>query len=181
MKIYTKKGDTGETQLLGGSIIKKDNCRLECYGNIDELNAFIGHISDYDISKHTHTVLIKIQHQLFNIGSIIAFDKSKKIELINIKKSDIIFLEKEIDTMEGYLPTLRNFILPSGNKIASLIHIARTVCRRAERKLVNLDSKDKIEPLHLQYLNRLSDYLFVLARYVLLEKNGTEMVWQKNN
>lgn len=181
MKIYTKKGDNGDTQLLGGSSIKKNNCRLECYGNIDELNAFIGHISDHEISKHTHAVLIKIQHQLFNIGSIIAFDQSKKIELINIKKSDIIFLEKEIDNMEEDLPTLKSFILPSGHKIASLIHITRTVCRRAERKLVNLGSKEKIESIHLQYLNRLSDYLFVLARYILQEKNGTEMIWQKNN
>ena len=181
MKIYTKKGDKGSTQLLGGSIIKKDNCRLECYGNIDELNAFIGHISDHEISTHTHTVLIKIQHQLFNIGSIIAFDQSKKIELIDIKEYDIIFLEKEIDKMEENLPALKNFILPSGHKIASLIHVARTICRRAERKLVNLGSKEKIESIHLQYLNRLSDYLFVLSRHVLLEKNGTEMIWQKNN
>ncbi|MEE2953655.1 MAG: cob(I)yrinic acid a,c-diamide adenosyltransferase [Bacteroidota bacterium] len=180
MKIYTKKGDAGNTQLLGGKVIKKNNCRLECYGTIDELNAFIGHISDHNIPKENDALLLKIQHQLFNMASVIAFDGSKKINLVDVTNSDITVLEDEIDRMELELPALKNFVLPSGNKTSSLIHIARTVCRRAERKLVALGSKEEIKPIHLKYLNRLSDYLFVLARTVLFQKGGSETIWEKN-
>ena len=180
MKIYTKKGDKGETSLLGGSKVNKDNIRLEAYGTVDELNAFIGHIHDQEISQNHKTILLKIQNQLFNLGSILSFDgKKTQINLPEITKENIQMLEAEIDKMEEELSPLKDFILPSGHTIASLCHIARTVCRRAERRVVELQAKEKISPNCLEYLNRLSDYLFVLARGVLKEKSCTEITWIK--
>jgi cob(I)alamin adenosyltransferase len=180
MKIYTKKGDKGETSLLGGTKVNKDNIRLEAYGTVDELNAFIGHIHDQEISQNHKTILLKIQNQLFNLGSILSFDgKKTQINLPEITKENIQMLEAEIDKMEEELSPLKDFILPSGHTIASLCHIARTVCRRAERRVVELQAKEKISPNCLEYLNRLSDYLFVLARGVLKEKSCTEITWIK--
>ena len=181
MKIYTKKGDKGNTQLLGGSIVKKNHIKLECYGTIDELNAFIGNIYDEEINKSHKKMLLKIQNQLFNLGSCIAFDKTKKrIVLKDITDQNINTLEKEIDKMNVALPALTNFILPSGLSTVSKCHIARTVCRRAERNLVSLKEIEEINPKHLKYLNRLSDYLFILARSILNEKNISHIEWQKN-
>ena len=181
MKIYTKKGDEGNTQLLGGSMVKKTHVKLECYGTIDELNAFIGNIYDQEISALHKETLLKIQNQLFNLGSRIAFDGEKKgIKLPNITEENIEILEKEIDKMDISLPILKNFILPSGAPTASKCHIARTVCRRAERNLVALGKEEKIDPLHLKYLNRLSDYLFVLARFILMENNIPAIEWEKD-
>ena len=181
MKVYTKKGDTGKTQLLGGSIVSKNHIRLECYGSIDELNAFIGNIYDQQLSKSHKSILLAIQNQLFNLGSIISFDGEKqKITLPNISVSNIKVLEAEIDKMDAYLPKLKSFILPSGHPSASKCHIARTVCRRAERNLVALSQEEEIDNLHMQYLNRLSDYLFVLARAILKDKNAQEIQWQKD-
>lgn len=180
MKIYTKKGDNGKTQLLGGSIVDKNNIKLECYGSIDELNAFIGNIYDQQISKKHKIVLFKIQNHLFNIGSSIAFDKVKQtLTPPNITDKDVKMLEKTIDTLENDLPALKNFILPSGHDLASKCHIARTVCRRAERNLVSLHKTENIDLLHMQYLNRLSDFLFVLSRTFIIEKNALEIEWQK--
>ena len=181
MKVYTKKGDKGQTQLLGGSIVDKDHVKLECYGTIDELNSFIGNIYDQDLKEFHKEILLNIQNQLFNLGSVISFDGIKdKIKLPNITVKNIEMLEKAIDKMEESLPMLKNFILPSGHPTTSKCHIARTVCRRAERNLVTLSKTSEIDNLHLQYLNRLSDYLFVLARAVLKENNAEEIEWQKD-
>ena len=181
MKIYTKKGDKGKTQLLGGSIVDKNHIKLECYGAIDELNSFIGNICDQEIRVFHKEILFNIQNQLFNLGSIISFDGGKdKIQLPNITTQNIKMLEKAIDKMEEELPMLKAFILPSGHPSASKCHIARTVCRRAERNLVALSQEEQIDNLYIQYLNRLSDYLFVLARTILKDKNGQEIQWQKD-
>jgi len=181
MKIYTKKGDKGKSQLLGGSMVDKNHIKLECYGTIDELNSFIGNIYDQEISIFHKEILFKIQNQLFNLGSIISFDGEKdKIKLPNITTQNIKMMEKAIDKMEEELPMLRAFILPSGHPTASKCHIARTVCRRAERNLVALSQEEQIDNLHIQYLNRLSDYLFVLARAILKDKNAQEIQWQKD-
>jgi len=181
MKVYTKKGDAGQTQLLGGSVVSKNHIRLECYGTIDELNAFIGNIYDQQLSKQHKSILLAIQNQLFNLGSIISFDGTKeKIVLPNISEANIEVLEAEIDKMDAYLPKLKSFILPSGHNTASKCHIARTICRRAERNLVSLAKTTEINPLHLKYLNRLSDYLFVLARDILFSSGSKEIQWQKD-
>jgi cob(I)alamin adenosyltransferase len=181
MKIYTKKGDKGKSQLLGGSMVDKNHIKLECYGTIDELNSFIGNIYDQEISIFHKEILFKIQNQLFNLGSIISFDGEKdKIKLPNITTQNIKMMEKAIDKMEEELPMLKAFILPSGHPTASKCHIARTVCRRAERNLVALSQEEQIDNLHMQYLNRLSDYLFVLARAILKDKNAQEIQWQKD-
>jgi cob(I)alamin adenosyltransferase len=181
MKIYTKKGDSGSTQLLGGTIVKKNHIRLECYGTIDELNAFVGNIYD-DIEKKSHKkFLYKIQNQLFNLGSCIAYDgKKSTLNLPNISKNDVSLIESEIDKIDNKLPVLKNFILPSGHTIASKCHIARTVCRRAERNLIAIEQDESINHLHLIYLNRLSDYLFVLARSILMENDIPAVEWQKD-
>ena len=181
MKIYTKKGDRGNTQLLGGSKVKKNHIKINCYGTIDELNAFIGNLYDQKINDCHKKTLIKIQNQLFNLASCIAFDNRKKsITLPNITKKNIQMLEEEIDKMDATLPTLKNFILPSGLPSASKCHIARTVCRRAERNLVELAEHEEVNQLHLKYLNRLSDYLFVLARFILTENNILAVEWEKD-
>jgi cob(I)alamin adenosyltransferase len=181
MKIYTKKGDEGNTQLLGGSMVKKNHIKLECYGTIDELNAFIGNIYDQKISESHKEILLKIQNQLFNLGSCIAFDgKKESIKLPNVTENNIEMLEKAIDKMDASLPILKNFILPSGLSTVSKCHIARTICRRAERNLVALGEEEKINPLHLKYLNRLSDYLFVLARFILMENDISATEWEKD-
>lgn len=181
MKIYTKQGDKGNTQLLGGSIVKKNHLKLECYGTVDELNALIGNIYDQEInSKHKKT-LLNIQNQLFNLGSRLAFDgKKEKMRVPNITEDNISNLETQIDKFENTLPSLTNFILPCGLNTVSKCHIARTVCRRAERNLVALGEKENIDPLHLKYLNRLSDYLFVLARVILMENNIASIQWEKD-
>ena len=182
MKIYTKKGDKGETQLLGGTMVSKDHERLESYGTIDELNAFIGSIYDEEINNTHKSTLFNIQNQLFKLGSIISFDGEKdKIQLENINQKNIELLEYEIDKIDKKLPKLMSFILPSGHPIASKCHIARTVCRRAERKLVALSKTTEIDNLHLKYLNRLSDYLFMLARAIIKENDKTETLWQKDS
>ena len=181
MKIYTKKGDLGKTQLLGGTVVSKDNIKLECYGSIDELNAHIGNLYDQDIKKRHKETLLNIQNQLFNLGALIANDgKKNKIKLPEIREEDINKIEQEIDAIELNLKDLTSFILPSGHNAASKCHICRTVCRRAERKLVALSNNSTINTLHIKYLNRLSDYLFVLARDILSMHNLKEVIWQKN-
>jgi len=179
MKIYTKKGDRGKTQLLGGSMVKKFDIRIEAYGDIDELNAFIGHIYDQKINKNHKEFLFFIQNQLLNLGSIVSFDgKKDKIKLPKITIKEIEKIEKEINKLEKSLNPLKNFILPSGHPISSLCHIARTVCRRSERGVVLLDSQSVINEICIIFLNRLSDYLFVLSRVILVEKNREEIYWK---
>ena len=180
MKIYTKKGDKGNSSLLGGTKVRKNNIRLEAYGTVDELNAFIGHVHDQKINQKHKTILLKIQNQLFNLGSILSFDgKKSQINLSEITKENIQMLEAEIDKMEEKLAPLKDFILPSGHPYASLCHIARTVCRRAERRVVELNNTEKLNNDNcLEYLNRLSDYLFVLARAILKEQNCPEITWK---
>ena len=179
MKIYTKKGDKGKTQLLGGSMVDKFNPKIETYGNVDELNSFIGHIHDQEINTNHKEFLVFIQIQLLNLGSIISFDGSKKnIKLPQVLDTDIEKIELEIDTLEKELPQLTQFILPSGHPISSLCHIARTVCRRTERGVVFLNSEEGDYDIAIQFLNRLSDYLFVLSRTILVENNKSEIYWK---
>ena len=179
MKIYTKKGDKGLTQLLGGKIIEKSHVRINAYGNIDELNAHIGHLHDQEIDDSHKKFLKFIQVQLLNLGSIVSYDGSKtKIKLPEVNISDIERIESQIDKMESKLDTLTGFILPSGHKASSLSHIARTVCRRAERSIVLLAEKEDVDEIPIIFLNRLSDYLFVLSRKILQENNISDRLWK---
>jgi len=177
-KIYTKTGDKGETALLGGTRVPKHHIRIEAYGTVDELNSWIGQIRD-SVQTEFEKELYKIQNYLFTIGSHLATTPSKevKMSLPDIEDGQIKFLEERIDIMEETLPALTNFVLPGGDASASKIHIARCVCRRAERISVALSSEEDIDQRIVQYLNRLSDYLFVLSRYVLQKNNGTEVIW----
>ena len=179
MNIYTKKGDQGKTQLLGGTVVEKSHIRINAYGNIDELNAYIGHLHDQDIN-HNHKKFLKfIQVQLLNLGSIIAYDGNKtKIKLPEVNMSDIKKIENQIDKLEEHLPKLTAFILPSGHQASSLCHIARTICRRAERSVVILSEKEKLSGIPIIFLNRLSDYLFVLSRKILQENNISDVLWK---
>ena len=179
MKIYTKKGDKGKTQLLGGTMKDKFDPKIEAYGNIDELNAYIGNIHDQDITGNHKEFLIFIQIQLFNLGSMISFDGLKeKLSLPQVSLSDVKRIEDEIDQLEMDLDPLVYFILPSGHPTSSLCHIARTVCRRAERGVVYLTSLGESHEIAVPFLNRLSDYLFVLARKILKENSKSEVYWK---
>ena len=179
MKIYTKKGDSGTTQLIGGTRVAKSHQRIEAYGTIDELNSYIGLVRDQAISTNCKQTLIEIQDRLFTIGALLASDPDKKaMKLPIIKAEDIEKLEQEIDKMNETLPMMRSFVLPGGHTIVSFCHLARCVCRRAERLSIDLSDKTLQKTFILQYLNRLSDYLFVLSRY-LSKKLGTEEIpWQ---
>lgn len=177
-KIYTKTGDDGTTGLYGGARIPKYDLRIEAYGTIDELNSYVGLIRDQAIDKNHIDTLIEIQDRLFTIGSILAAQPGKeKLKLPELFETDIEFLEKEIDRMDAELEPMKFFILPGGHTIVSFIHIARCVCRRAERLVVHLASTETIHPLLQQYLNRLSDYLFTLARKTGKELNANEQPW----
>jgi cob(I)alamin adenosyltransferase len=169
MKIYTKTGDQGTTSLIGGPKVPKSHMRIEAYGTIDELNSYLGLIRDLVSNPHTIDVISGIQDRLFTIGSSLACDpiKEPKMRLPDLHKEDITLLELEIDRMNEELEPMRSFIIPGGHTTVSQIHIARCVCRRAERSCVRLELESlEVEPLILQYLNRLSDYLFILGRYV---------------
>lgn len=165
-KIYTKGGDKGETSLIGGTRVPKFHPRIEAYGTVDELNSFIGLIADQNIDKHYKDILLIIQERLFVIESLLAVDPDSQLQtnLPDIETADIELLENEIDLMNENLPELRAFILPGGHPAVSYCHIARTVCRRAERLIIRLSRTASVDSLILQYLNRLSDYFFVLAR-----------------
>src|SRR5260221_136296 len=165
MKIYTKKGDTGTTQLIGGTRVAKHHIRIEAYGTVDELNSFIGLVRDQQIATHYKDILGDIQDRLFTIGASLASDPEKSnMKIPDLKEDDVGMLEKEIDTMNDSLPELKSFILPGGHTTVSFCHLARCVCRRAERAATLLSETDFVEPMVIKYLNRLSDYLFVLAR-----------------
>ena len=180
MSIYTKNGDKGETSLLTGTKVPKFHSRVEAYGTVDELNAYIGLLrsSEY-IDSEAKKTLIYIQNQLFSIGSHLAMDKTNSnIKLPEISQENVHYLENEIDKMNTELPPLNSFILPGGNNIVSYAHVARTTCRRAERVITKLAYNAHVEELFIIYLNRLSDYLFVLARKLAKDTNAEEIAWQ---
>lgn len=178
MKIYTKGGDKGKTSLLGGKRVSKSDIRIEAYGTVDELNANIGLLKDYDISDDHKVSLLKIQNDLFKMGSILACEVDPdKYNLPRIEDSDISEIEKNIDEMEKELPVLKNFILPGGDLAVSQCHIARCVCRRAERLIVLLSEEEETDDVIIRYLNRLSDFLFVLARKIGHDKGINEINW----
>lgn len=179
MKIYTRTGDDGTTGLIGGSRVKKHNIRLESYGTIDELNSYIGLIRSMQTDQHADQILEIIQNKLFVIGANLATEESITLikKQLPCKKADIELLEKEMDRMNNDLPELRNFILPGGSQAASFCHVARTVCRRAERKIVELSEKAEVDPNLIKFVNRLSDYLFVLSRKINLDQKTPEILW----
>jgi cob(I)alamin adenosyltransferase len=177
-KIYTKTGDSGETSLFGGARVPKNHLRVEAYGTVDELNSYIGLLHDLSPTPQYTLILREIQDRLFTIGSILASDPAKNKAVPDLKTTDIELLEQEIDTMEATLPALKNFILPGGHTTVSFCNIARTVCRRAERLAVALDVNEKIAPLSIRYLNRLSDYLFVLGRKWGQDLGAAELIWR---
>ncbi len=181
MKIYTKTGDAGKTSLIGGTKVFKNNSRIEAYGTVDELNSYIGLVSDFCNDDHAKKILKEIQDRLFTIGSELACDPDKNIKMPipDLHESDIELLEKEMDEMDKELPVMKNFILPGGSPSISFMHVARCVCRRAERSCVNLMEKGgEVNPLIMKYINRLSDYLFMLARYTGIKNNIQETIWQ---
>ncbi|MDB5024907.1 MAG: cob(I)yrinic acid a,c-diamide adenosyltransferase [Mucilaginibacter sp.] len=178
MKIYTKTGDKGYTSLIGGTRVPKHHLRIESYGTVDELNSYIGLIRDQDIAAHDKQVLKEVQDRLFTIGSSLASDPEKsKMIIPDLHQADIESLEKEMDAMNENLPELRHFILPGGNNAISFCHIARCVCRRAERLSVHLSEQSQVEGKVNIYLNRLSDYLFVLARKIGNDNKIAENQW----
>ena len=185
MKIYTKTGDKGETSLFGGTRVPKYHLRIEAYGTIDELNSYIGLIRDQQIDSHTEKVLLTIQNKLFTLGAMLATPPEKELlksgkERLNINKVDessVVLLENEIDFMNESLPPMTHFVLPGGHTTVSFCHIARCICRRAERIATQLNDESEINEQILIYLNRLSDYLFVLARKLTYDNNAQEIQW----
>ena len=178
MKIYTKTGDKGQTSLIGGVRVPKYHLRIESYGTIDELNSYIGLIREQDIEIHYKGVLKEIQDRLFTIGSVLASDPEKsRMKIPDLKDEDVVLLENEMDKMDALLPELKHFILPGGGKEASFCHIARCVCRRAERLVVQLAEVNFVDDTVIVYLNRLSDYLFVLGRKLSADTGNEENKW----
>lgn len=176
MAIYTKQGDNGKTSLISGRKVSKASLRVETYGTIDELNSILGLVVSKS-SKDIKDELIKVQIDLFELGANLAgLGKSKEIKEKLEKR--VLEIEKEIDKIEKKLPKLTNFILPGGSEVGSFLHMARTFCRRAERRAVSLSSKEKVEIENIKYLNRLSDYLFILARSVNLKAKKKETIWK---
>ena len=181
LKIYTKTGDGGKTSLIGGTKVPKSHIRIESYGTIDELNSFIGLCSDQIEDEGSKVMLKEIQDRLFTIGSSLACDPDKEplMKMPDLKKEDIQLLESSIDKMNEVLPVMKSFILPGGHMAVSSLHVARCVCRRAERICVHMQEEQIfIDPLVIQYLNRLSDFLFVLARYVGHLVGAEEVAWK---
>lgn len=180
-KIYTKTGDLGKTSLIGGTKVLKSHLRIESYGTVDELNSYIGLINDHLLDKHSKIILKEIQDRLFTIGSSLACDPVKEplMKIPDLKEADILLLEDEIDKMNETLPEMKSFILPGGNIAVSTVHVARCICRRAERICVHLQQEDIfVDPLVIKYLNRLSDYLFILARYTGHLLGVEEIPWK---
>jgi cob(I)alamin adenosyltransferase len=180
LKIYTKTGDKGTTSLIGGTKVSKASIRIDSYGTVDELNSFIGLCGDTVKDEKSENVLKEIQDRLFTIGSSLACDphKEPQFALPDLNEEDIIFLEKEIDAMNEQLPPMKNFILPGGSIAVSNLHVARCVCRRAERICVSMQENNIfVDAVVTKYLNRLSDYLFVLSRYIAQIYNAKEVVW----
>jgi cob(I)alamin adenosyltransferase len=178
-KIYTKTGDKGQTALIGGKRVAKYHLRIETYGTVDELNSFVGLLRDQDISQAYKNVLFKIQESLFCLESLVAADEgSEGYNLPRVTEDEIEMLEKQIDLMNEELPELTNFILPGGHQASSLAHVCRTVCRRAERLLIKLSEEYEVDFVLVRYLNRLSDYFFVLARKVAFDHKVGDQIWK---
>lgn len=178
MKIYTKTGDQGETSLIGGTRVPKYHLRIEAYGTVDELNSWVGLLRDQIGDQHHSQQLLYIQDRLFTIGSLLAADPEKsKMKLPELAVDDYQLLEREMDAMDEQLEPLKSFILPGGHPLVSQIHIARCVCRRAERLIVHLQNEAKTDPVISIYLNRLSDYLFLLSRWTAKNLNANESPW----
>lgn len=175
MRIYTKFGDKGKTALLGGAVVPKDDPHVRAYGSVDELNAFIGTVLSFSDLAWLKESLTRIQGDLFIIGAELA---SKGAKAKGIPPTRMTEMEEEIDRLSAELPPLRNFIIPGGSKTASLLHLARTVCRRAEREVVALSKEGKVRPETITYLNRVGDLLFVQARYVNYKKKVPEVIWK---
>jgi cob(I)alamin adenosyltransferase len=174
MKIYTKTGDQGTTALFGGKRVSKADLRIETYGTIDELNSWIGMLRDQEVNKNRQDVLVEIQDRLFTVGSILATEPGNtKVKIPALVEGDVTYLENYIDQMEGELEPMRSFILPGGHPSVSFGHLARTVCRRAERLTIALNATETVDPIVIQYLNRLSDYLFVLCRKMGVRIKGS--------
>jgi cob(I)alamin adenosyltransferase len=185
MKIYTKTGDKGSTSLFGGTRVPKDHIRIESYGTVDELNSYIGLIRDQDMNTHYKEILIEIQDRLFTVGAILATPEDKtvlkngttRLQNLGIIATDIELLENEIDAMETELPQMTHFVLPGGHPTVSHCHIARCICRRGERLTVHLSHNEAVPEIVISYLNRLSDYLFVLARKLSHDLKAEEVKW----
>lgn len=185
MKVYTKTGDKGTTALFGGTRVPKDHIRIESYGTVDELNSHIGLIRDQEFNSHYKDILIEIQDRLFTVGAILATPPEKEVlksgekrlQNLGIVESDIELLENEIDAMEESLPQMTHFVLPGGHTTVSYCHVARCVCRRAERLAVHLSHNEPVADIAIKYLNRLSDYLFVLARKLSHDLQAEEVKW----
>lgn len=179
MKIYTKTGDAGSTSLFGGKRVLKSDLRIDTYGTVDELNAWIGVLRDQPINQSRNEILIEIQDRLFTIGSTLATEPEKHTNRIpSLKEEDIELLEKEMDNMDAQLPAMRFFVLPGGHQSISFGHVARTVCRRAERLVIALHQVEPLDALVIKYLNRLSDYLFMLCRLMTQELKSNETPWR---
>ncbi len=179
MKVYTRKGDAGETSLIGGVRVGKDSLRIDAYGTVDELNSFVGLLRDQLQDKHAVKILIEVQDRLFTLGSLLAeAPGGSRMKLPQVIQADIDLLEQEIDAMDEVLPPMTSFVLPGGHTTVSTTHVCRTVCRRAERLVVHLGRDYSIEPIIPMYLNRLSDYLFVLARKIAHDLKVEETPWK---
>lgn len=180
LKIYTKTGDKGKTSLIGGTKVLKSHIRIETYGTVDELNSYIGLLNDHISEAVSNKMLKEIQDRLFTIGASLAVDPDKEpaMKIPDLKEEDITALEHAIDKMNEVLPEMKHFVLPGGHVAVSTAHVVRCVCRRAERLCVSMKENDLfVEPLVIKYLNRLSDYLFVLARYIGHINHVAEVIW----
>tara|TARA_B100000900_G_scaffold297151_1_gene255694 strand:+ start:699 stop:1235 length:537 start_codon:yes stop_codon:yes gene_type:complete len=178
MKIYTKKGDSGHTSLIDGRTVNKHNLSVDTYGTVDELNSFVGLLKDYIKDETLKDILNNIQSKLFSIGSILASGKNQHIlEKVKIEKKDVEYIESHIDSMNNELPELKNFIIPGGHKISSYSHVCRSICRRAERRISELNKEQSVDPNVLSYINRLSDFFFVLSRYLMYSDKIEETRW----
>lgn len=178
-RIYTKTGDKGQTSLIGGTRLPKHHIRIEAYGTVDELNSHIGLLRDVTEDADTKQLLVYIQDRLFTIGSHLAADPEKnKMQLPPIYEEDVVALEKAIDAIDALVPEMKSFVLPGGHVHVSYCHIARCVCRRAERAVLRLAENEKVEEIHAKYLNRLSDYLFMLSRWYTLSLKAVEIPWK---
>ena len=179
MKIYTKTGDDGTTALFGGKRVSKADLRIETYGTVDELNSWVGVIRDQEVNQSRTEVLIAIQDRLFTIGSELATEPGNtKVKIPALIEDDVKFLENQIDLMESTLEPMRSFVLPGGHQSVSFCHVCRTVCRKAERLAIALDRAEGVKPVVIKYLNRLSDYLFVLSRTMSAELKASETPWK---
>ncbi len=181
MKVYTKTGDKGTTSLLGGKRVKKNIHRLETYGTVDELNSFVGLLRDSVKDANIYDQLIEVQNNLLVLGGVLAAGEDFDLNRIpNIQEHNIIWLEQRIDEFEDELPPIKAFVLPGGHPVVSYCHIARTICRRAERLAISITETEDIPLLSIQYLNRLSDYFFVLSRKLSKDFNAKEILWEPN-